>query len=142
MSETSKLDEFQEDLELSMDKLDKLCCDLPTVMAEIGELTADAKRAMVRAEELVKTVRSELVLAVAREPNLLGPKIKPIKDNIEAYYRTHPKYTKAKDDWIEKTHDHDVLNGVVFSIQAKKVAIEMLVKLHGMDYFSKPNLKD
>lgn len=134
--------DYENDVNIDINSLDKEWLDLPFLLAEYGERCANAKRKMLKAEEKVKTIRSEIILDVARNPDVLGPNVKPTAPNIEAYYRDHPDHQDAKDELINSTHNHEVIQSAVFALQAKKQALENLVKLHGMDYFSEPHIKN
>jgi hypothetical protein len=133
--------DYEKDVNIDLNNLDKEWLELPFLLAEYGERCASAKRKMLKAEEKVKTIRSEIILDVARNPDILGPNVKATAPNVEAYYRDHPDHQEAKEDLINATHNHEVIQSAVFALQAKKQGLENLVKLHGMDYFSEPHVR-
>lgn len=134
--------DYLNDIKIDLHALDREWLNLPFQIAEYGEKCAKAKKKMLKSQEKVKTIRSEIVLEVNRNPNLMGKGQKATGVNVEAYYRDHPDHQDAKVESIQAEHDYDVLQGAVFAFQAKKQALENLVKLHGMDYFSEPHVKD
>lgn len=131
--------DYEQDIRIDENDLKSEWLNIAFQIAEYGEKAADAKRSLLKAEEQVKTVRSTTVLAVGKNPDLLGPGVKPTAVNVEAYYRTARAYKEAKNVFIEAQHEFDVLNGAVYAFQAKKQALESLVKLFGMSYFSEPS---
>jgi len=58
--------------------------------------------------------------------------------NIEAFYREHQDHIDAKDELIESEYQAAVIRSAVFAFNQRKVALEELVRLHGMQYFAGP----
>ncbi|MCP4761745.1 MAG: hypothetical protein GY870_08185 [archaeon] len=82
--------------------------------------------------EDVKTKRAELMQELKEEnPKATGPQ-------MESYYRTHAEYKEVKQEMLELEYEKNDLNFVVESMRHRKIALENLVKLYGMEYFSDP----
>jgi hypothetical protein len=109
----------------------------PQLYRKYAELKADAKLKLNKAHENVKVVRSELVLKAKRGgEELLG--CKATDPVTEAYYRTHEKYKKAKEEMIQAEYEYNILEGAVWSFQQRKEALENEVKLWAGSYFAGP----
>ena len=135
MTDIDELD-YERDVQIDRHDLEGEWLRLPTLIMLYSEAAAEAKEDLLKADEKVKTVRSQLLLQVAKTPEILGSGVKPTESNKEAYYRDHVLYKEAKEDHINAQFEFDTINGAVFAIQAKKTALEGMVKLFGMGYFS------
>jgi len=99
-----------------------------------AEASADARDA----EEHVKYVRSRLFLEII-EDAIENKEPKPTDKVIEAKYRTHKRHRQAKRDWLDAARKADDLKQSVFGFQQRKAALEHLVTLYGLQYFSGPS---
>src|SRR5690606_19360446 len=57
---------------------------------------------------------------------------------VEATVPLHPKVAKARQSLIEAKHGADVLQAAVNALEHRKRALESLVQLYGMEYYSEP----
>ena len=131
--------EYEEDLEIDPDALDVEWMNQPGVFMKYCRAAREADRKAKRAHENLKTVRSECVKKANDDPDRwLGSGTKPTAPNVEAFYRTDKGYIEAKTAFIEAEHERDVLNDAVFAFQQRKMALENLVRLIGLDYFKSP----
>lgn len=124
--------DYENDLHIDPDFLDAEFLNHPLVFMKYAKASARANKEAREAEERVKTLRSELI----RDAKESGEKY--TETTLEAYYRNDEDYQAAKQDWIDKTYHADILNNAVFAFQARKTALENLVRLHGQEYFSSP----
>lgn len=132
--------DYEKDLEINPNFLDAEFLNHSQVFMKYAKESARANKTAKLAHEKVKTLRSQLIKVANEDPdNCLGKGIKPIAVNVEAYFRDHATYKRLKQEWIEATYDADLLTNAVFAFQARKVALENLVRLHGQQYFSTPN---
>jgi hypothetical protein len=94
-----------------------------------------------QAAEVVKTTRSDLINDVNEDPKGTIGKDKPIAADIEAYYRRHPDYKEAKQDWIDAAYEAEYAemakNEFCFG---RRKALENLVELHRQQYFAGPRV--
>lgn len=127
-------DEFDYDKDLHIDPnyLDAEFLNHAQIFMKYCRESARANKAAKIAEEKVKTTRSELI----KQAKESGEKY--TETTLEAYYRLDPKYVAAKTEWINATFYADLLVNAVFAFQARKSALENLVRLHGQEYFSTP----
>lgn len=124
--------DYQKDLEINPHFLDAEFLGHANLFMKYATLSAEANKELREAEEHVKTTRSELI----REAKNSGDK--HTETTLEAYYRLDPEYIKAKERFVEASYNADMLTNAVFAMQARKCALENLVRLHGQEYYSNP----
>ena len=113
----------------------------PELAMEYGEHYINVQDKYTIAEEKVKYVRSVLVAEAWTNPDkCLGDGIKPADQKVEAYYRTHKKYLKAKQKWVKLKKKLGIAETAKWEIANRKTALENLVILHGQHYFAGPSV--
>jgi hypothetical protein len=125
--------DYEKDLHIDPNYLDAEFLNHSSVFMRYGKESAGANKALKLAEEKVKTIRSQVIKALKES----GDKF--TETTLEAAYRLDPDYLVAKQEYIEASYDADLLINAVYAFQARKVALENLVRLHGQQYFSTPN---
>jgi len=91
------------------------------------------------AQEEVKTIRSSLIRKANKFPEIHCLKPKPTAGDIEAYYRTHPKYKRLKTKVIDLEYEKNMAELGKNEINyTRKAALEQLVTLLGQSYFAGP----
>lgn len=133
---------FERDMVIDVTALDVEWAEQSELAMKYGRLWAEAQDACSRAEEHIKFVRSQLIMRVTKDPQkYLGAGEKATDSKTEAYYRTHKDYIAAKDDWLNKLNELNLLtiakNEISFT---RKSALENLVTLHGQNYFAGPSV--
>lgn len=105
-----------------------------SLMMQYGKEAALAKKKMQVTHERVKVIRSSLIKSIKKlKPNLT-------QQQVEAYYRTHPRHKKAKKKHIDAEYTYNMILAAIDSLRHKKSGLEDLVRLHGQQYFSDPNI--
>lgn len=131
--------DYEKDLEIDPDFLDAEWLNHPKLFMKYAKESARANAAAKLAEEKVKIIRSELSRDATDDPDrCLGKGVKPTVTAIESYYRGQGEHKKAKKEWVDACYYADLLAGAVSAFQARKLALENLVKLHGQNYFASP----
>lgn len=133
---------YERDMSIDVTSLDVEWVEQAELAMKYGRLWADAQDAASKADENVKFVRSKLIIQVSRDPEgCLGKGERATDTKTEAYYRTHEDYLEAKDDWLDKVNEMNLLaiakNEISFT---RKSALENLVVLHGQGYFAGPKV--
>jgi hypothetical protein len=138
---SSNLD-FDKDVHIDHDALEIEWLRQSELFAKYARELANAEREVKRFDERVKVIRSELILEANKDPEkCLGEGIKPTDPKIEAFYRTHERYLKAKESRIEAEYNRDMIKVAVdASNYHRKPALENLVTLHGQNYFAGPTV--
>lgn len=129
---------YEEDLHIDPNFLDAEWLNIANTIMKYSAESARAKKYASFAEERVKTLRSQLVKEANNNPSVMGKDVKATAPNVEAYYRDDEKYKEVKAEWIEAVYYADLMQNAVYAFQAKKAALENLVRLQGIGYNSEP----
>ena len=134
--------DYELDIEIDEDFLDIECLEQPGLALKYGKHWARCQRKLTQAEEKIKVIRAELIKQANDNPNkYLGRGVKPTGANVEAYYRMHPKHIKAKDEWVQAQYECNVAAAAKSEFSfARKTSLELLVQLHGQNYFAGPRV--
>ena len=120
------------DIAVNPDDLDVEWLRQSSLFQKYGKASADAEKRVKMAIQNIKVVRSELI----KEASTILDK--PTDSNKEAYYRTHPRHQDAKQELIDAEYERDLLVSAKSAIYMKKSALENLVKLAVLGWFSAP----
>jgi hypothetical protein len=134
--------DYDADLDINPHYLDAEFLRQPKLAAKYNKKSAEANKEAKLAEERVKTVRSRLIKEANADPSIMGMgnDVKPTDAKVEAFYRSDPDYKRLKKELIEAQYEADLFHGAAFNIRDKKDAIEGLIRLLGMEYFSAPQV--
>lgn len=122
----------ENDIPVHNDDIDVEWLRQSSLFLKYGRASAEAEKRVKIAEQNIKVVRSELVMEANEKLD------KPTGQNVEAYYRTHPKHQAAKQELIDAEYERDLLQSAKSAIYMKKSALENLVKLTALGWFSAP----
>ena len=132
--------DYENDIKIDETALDVEWLDQPRLALKYGKHLIRLKTKLKAAETKKKFIRSTLILEVNKNPSL-AHKTKPNKEDIEAYYRTHPQYQEIEDEYNELLSEVEYAeiakNEICFT---RKMALENLVVLHGQQYFAGPRV--
>jgi len=133
---------YESDIKIDETALDIEWLEQAGLAFRYGRNYAECLKRFMYAEENVKIIRSELTIKVLENPDgTLGKDIKPTGPAIEAYYRTHPKHKKAKEEWITAQEELNLAEIAKQEISVtRKKALENMVTLHGQQYFAGPSV--
>jgi len=130
---------FEKDMEIDPHSLDLELLNHSKIATKYISIAKQYSKIAKRAYEKVKTIRSELTLEAAAEGiTYKGTTVKATTQTIEAYYRNHPSYKKAVKDMLNKQHEAEVLESIVFTIKDRKECLSELQHLMFQEYFSTP----
>ena len=134
--------DYTKDVKIDETALDVEWLNQPALAIKYGVYYAECFKRFQQAEENIKVVRAELIKKAWNNPEkCLGKGIKPAAQPIEAYYRTHEEHIEAKNEWIKAQYELNVADVAKWQISnARKEALENLVKLHGQNYFAGPSM--
>lgn len=130
---------YVEDLRIDPDQLDVEWIEQPLLFHKYSAKSAEANQFVRKCEELVKVIRSELIIeASMKGEDVLGRGVKPTAVNVEAYFRNHADYKKAKESLHQAQYEQEMLANAVFAFHQRKAALENLTRLQGQNYFAGP----
>lgn len=132
---------YEEDVAIDESSLDLEWLNQPSLMMKYGQHRASLQRDLDLAEENIKVIRSELIKKANTNPDkYLGVGVKPTAPVVEAFFRNNSRHKEAKQAYIDLQYEVNMAWIATNSIDARKVALENLVKLHGQQYFAGPRV--
>ena len=135
--------DFAKDMKIDEGALDVELLNHVDLETKYISALSEARKDRDWAHEEVKTMRSELTRNALENPKLAGRKDgkAPTGPQVEAYYRTHIDYIKAKEDFIEKEDRYNVLSDMKDAIHFTRTRmLENLVRLFSEEYFAGPRI--
>lgn len=142
MSGFDLFETLDEDLEISAIDLDQEWLRQPNLYMKYAAHSARLHRDAAMAKEKYKVIEAQLKSDAAEDPDgCLGQGVKVSDAKLTAYAITHPEYIKAKETAIDDEFRAAMALNAVFAFQQRKDALENLVRLQGMEYFSTPSVK-
>lgn len=137
--DSSFFDDIDRELSISPNDLDLEWLRQPQVFMRYSMASSHFKKVAMQKAEKLKLISAELRADAAEDPEAcLGRGVKPTNDNIESYVTQHGQYRNALADRIQADYEADMASSAVFAFQQRKSALENLVKLQSMEYFSAP----
>lgn len=131
--------DFEQDVLIDEMALDVEWLNQASKALKYGKLVSALRYKVNRLEEKKKTVRSELIIEANKNPEGCCNKKSPNANDIEAYYRAHPKYREVVDAYLaaqsELEYAEVARSEVTFT---RRAALENLVRLHAANYFAGP----
>jgi hypothetical protein len=130
------------DMEINESALDVECLRQPKLAFIYGSNLSECKRINSEKYEAVKTIKAELVEKVNSDPDkYLGVGKKPTLQVVEAFYRNHKKFKKAKKEMIQATFEENIAFYAYQEISlTRKKMLENLIQLHNANYFAGPSI--
>lgn len=133
---------FEQDILIDENALEMEWLNQPSLAYKYSKYWAKCADKLNKLQELIKLTRAELVHEVVSDPKkYLGIDKNPTGPMIEAYYRNHARHIKIKKDIVEAQYELDIAEAAKKEISiSRKTALEYLVKLLGLNYFSGPSV--
>ncbi|MFA5408826.1 MAG: recombination mediator protein UvsY [Bacilli bacterium] len=125
------------DFQIDPFRLDEEWVRQPNLYRRYAEASAEARRRHDEAKNDVTVIRSEIELAVRKNPEEHGL-AKVTEGAIKTVIDLNEKVREAEEAVIEARYAMEVLQGAVGALDHRKAALGDLVRLHLADYFSKP----
>ncbi len=124
--------EYEEMLKIDQNNLDEEWTNHSNNFYSVSNAFSKKEKEYRYKWEEVKTKKAELMQELkAENPKATGPQ-------MESHYRTHADYKELKQEMLELEYEKNDLNFVIEGMRHRKIALENLVRLLGMDYFSDP----
>jgi len=132
--------DYERDVKIDEQALDTEWLEQAPLARRYAKHLADCKNQVRQLEEKKKTIRSELINEVNKDPKMVLGKDKPNAADIEAYYRTHSDYKEVTEELNEAQYELDYAELAYQQIAwTRKKTLENLVILHGQQYFAGPS---
>lgn len=128
---------YQDEMHIDENMLDMEILDQPELMVKYSTLLAEAKQERDLAKEALDLLKAEIDRDIRNDPDKYElPKItEPV---VSGAILMQDEYQEALKILHDANFEVNVLQGVVYAVDARKSALENLVKLHGQEYFAGP----
>lgn len=132
--------DYQRDVRIDKDTLDREWVQQPQLAMQYSEAAVNAQSEMDTAKERVELVRADLDKRM-RQILMMGDK-KPTEAVISSAVMTHEEYQEASSQYLNAKRTWGIMRAAADAIcDQRKAALENLVKLFGMGYFSTPTVR-
>lgn len=129
--------EFAQDINIDPNQLDVECLRQAEVFFKWAERSAAARASSDYAKTNVDVVEAELHMQCRKKPEGFGLG-KSTEAAIKAAVTAHQKYKTAEHDYHMKRAESLWLDKAVDAMEQKKRMLEVLITLHGQQYFAGP----
>lgn len=128
---------YEADIEINETELDVEWLDQPALMMRYARYLADVKMAFDKVKERLELVKAELDKVIRTNPERFD--IEKITDKVvENTIPMQATYKEASEALINAKYEMEMTYGAVKAIDARRDALENLVRLHGQQYFAGP----
>jgi len=130
---------YENDIRIDESALDVEWLEQPSLMFKFARMASVAQREMDEAKEAIDVVKAELDIDIRTNPENYDL-VKVTEGAITNTILIQQRYTEALVYYNQKKFEYNVIKGSVNAIDARKTALENLVKLHGQQYFAGPKI--
>lgn len=126
--------------EIDEDNLDKEVIRQPALVGKYCDQVPDAKQEVDRAAAQMKLIEADLDAEIRADPEKFGLE-KVTEAAIKSTIPGCKKFKDAQSAYLDAKHHLDALNSVLQALDSKRRSLDLLITLHGMNYFSSPRKK-
>jgi hypothetical protein len=130
---------YEKDIEIKCDQLDLEWLDQAALMIKYGRISAQANLDRDKAKVELDLVKAELDKAIRKAPEKYGLE-KVTETALLNAITSHSDYLSAQELYQQAEYEASVAKSAVYAFDARKTALENLVKLHGQQYFAGPRI--
>ena len=131
--------EFDEDLQIDPRQLDIEACRQGGIFFKWAERAVSARAEVDRLKLAMEVTEATLQLDIRNDPDRFGL-TKTTEAGIQARVKCHDKYTRAVERFYATKEASLLLDRAVESLEQKKRMLEVLITLHGQEYFAGPSV--
>jgi hypothetical protein len=130
---------YETDIVIDETALDVEWLEQPNLMMRYARVAATARMNLDLAKESLDFVRAELDKKIRTDPGIYGIE-KVTETVVQNIIIAQDEYKEASRVVISAKFEADVAQGAVRAFEARKDALENLVRLHGQQYFAGPKV--
>jgi hypothetical protein len=130
---------YEDDISIDESALDIEWLRQPELTMKYGLEAAQKRKDMDLAKERLDFIRSKLDKEIRENPESRGL-VKVTEAAIQNAILLQPEYQSASSDYISAKYEYEIVMVAVKALEAKKAALENLVRLHGQLYFAGPKV--
>lgn len=131
--------DFEKDATIDPDSLDVEWLEQPRLMIRYSRVLADAKRTYEETKQRLDVIKAEVDKDVRTSPSKYGLE-KTTESSIQGAILLAERVQTGQAELTEALYDVNMAQGAVYAINARKDALENLVRLHGQQYFAGPQI--
>lgn len=131
--------DFAGDLSIEETALDVECLNQPRLMMKYSEVYAAIQAEMADAKEELDVVEAKMDAAVRNDPEKYGI-TKITEAAVKAAILLDEECADARTELRRLKEKVDLYGGAVRAVDARKKMLELLVQLHGQQYFAGPKI--
>jgi hypothetical protein len=133
------LNEFETDKTIDPLQLDVEACQQPDLFFKWARQSVAARGEVDRTKLAVDVAEARAEAAIRDNPEKYGL-MKVTEAAISAAVKIHPKCIEAQDHYLRAREVAGLLDAAREAMEQKKRMIEILVTLHGQQYFAGPSI--
>lgn len=133
--------DFADDLTIDDTALEHELMRQPLLMFTYSSHYAEAIYEKNKAKESLDVCEARVDYEARKNPGLLGLDKTPTETAFKNYIKMHPKYLEALHKYQSAEYMANLLNGGVQAVNAKKMALENMVKLLLGSFYGEPRLE-
>lgn len=130
--------DFEADISIDPDSLDVEWLNQPKLLMKYSKLEADARAELEKAKEYVAFIKAQTDMSIRSNPAVYGIE-KVTESAITSAITTDAGVREAVQRFNKVHHLLNLVANAVKAIEQRKSALENLVKLFGLEYFSSPS---
>lgn len=128
---------YVDDMRIDENMLEVEWLEQPTLMFKYSKLAAEVRKRLDRCKDSLDLVKANLDTAIRSDPEQFN--ISKITEAVVTNtILQQDEYQEAQTELVDVKYELDLAMGAVYAINARKDALENLVKLYGMQYFAGP----
>jgi hypothetical protein len=131
--------EFQEDQKINPEELDLEAAEQAEKFFKWAERAVEARETADQAKFTMEVLAAQLKGEAMMDPEKFGLK-KTTVEAVNAAVQSWPAYTKAQQEYLEARKVSALMDQAVSAMEQRKRMIEVLVTLHGQQYFAGPSV--
>jgi hypothetical protein len=133
------LKRFENDRKIDPAGLDLAAATQAEVFFYWAQKSIEAKMAQDKAKQVFDLIESRLKLQARAEPERFGL-TKVTEASLDEVVKTQNEYLKGQEDHFKAREESLLLEVVVQALEQRKRMIEVMVTLHGQQYFAGPSV--
>lgn len=132
-------EEWTRDRQIDPGQLDIEAIRQAEVFFKWAERSVDAKAEADRNKLALDIQEASLAIKCRDHPEKFGL-VKATEGAINAAVKTHPYYEEAYTKWLDSRANWQLLEKMVEAMEQRKRMLEILITLHGQEYFAGPSV--
>ncbi len=131
--------EFEKDRQLDPNALDVECLQQADLFFKWAERAVEAKGKADRCKLRMEVIEAKLGRRCREKPEQFGL-ARVTELGVQSAVKCHKSYTNAYRKWIRARETAQLLDKAVEAMEQRKRMLEVLITLHGQQYFAGPSV--